>query len=438
MCPPESPVRGRRFSRLLRLCGAAAALLLSLPGWAGNGFNAYGTGARSMGMAGTDLAVPAGVLALAANPAGLDGVTRQEAAAYLESWWQPFEHRDNLGNTRAPANELGGIFGAGYARRLDTETPMWAGIALFAQGGTGFIYEDLQNQLGTRDEMSAMFGVFRLAPGIAWRPAETLTLAAALGINYSSARQKIFPQTSLPSGESSPGFQGFRLDGADGVSFNGKLGLLYRPTAAWTLALAYTSETEIRLKGGELTRNYDADGLGRVRYRNARLDGLAVPQELGFGAAYGATPRWTLSAEANWIDWSSAIGISTLHASGPDRDGVPADLRLDSAQQWRDQQVYAAAAEFQWTPQTQFRFGYNYGRNPIPPKNLNPLFNLISEHAVAAGLAHRRPSGWEWAGSLLYVPPKVVVYSNPSLGLGSRQRERFELIDLNLTLTRRW
>lgn len=423
------------MTRLYGALAPAAALLLvftAAPAGAGNGMNGYGTGARSMGMAGADLAIPNGIYSIATNPAGLGHIRGHEASAYIEPWWQPLRHSDDLGNDKEVNNTFAGIFGGGYAQTVDAEQRITVGVAAFAQGGTGFVYKNLKNAFGAPDEMSALFGVFRLAPAVSWRASDQLILGAILGINYSSAEQKFLPDTSIP------GFQGFSLDKADGFSFNGKLGLLYQPAPAWTLALSYTSRTPLKLEGGDLLMNHEADGLGRVRYRNASVSGLSLPAELGFGLAFAANDSWDLSAEINWLDWSRAARSSRLSADSPDRDGVPETVSLSSPLEWRDQYVVAIGAQHQWSPTTQLRFGYNYGRNPVPDRNLSPNFNLISEHAFAVGLGRSLTQFWQMDVSLLASPFRSERYSNPSLGLGTEQKERFAVFDINVTLTRRW
>lgn len=421
------------------VASAGVLLCMTAPAQAGNGMNGYGNGAQSMGMAGADLAIANGVYSIALNPAGLARIQGHEASGYLEPWWQPLKHSDDLGNREGVDNPVNAIAGGGYAQSIGAERRVIVGIAAFAQGGTGFVYKNLKNDFGTTDEISAIFGVFRLAPAIAWRATDRLSLGATLGINYSSAKQKYFPDTSVPANEFLPqGFQGFKLDKADGFSLNGKFGLLYQFAPAWTLALAYTSETKIKLEGGDLVMNYEADGLGRVRYRNAAVSGLSLPAEWGAGLSWAASDRWTLTAEINLLDWSNAVRRSRLSADSPDRDDVPGAVALDSALNWRDQQVIAVGAQHQWSPETQFRFGYNYGRNPVPDETLSPSFNLISEHAVGAGFGHRLNAFWQLDMSAVGSPFRTVRYSNPLLGLGTQQKERFAVFDINLTLTRRW
>ena len=92
---------------------------------------------------------------------------------------------------------------------------------MFIAGGYGTEYEDLQTAFGTTDEYAAIFGVTRLATGLGWQVTPQLSLGAAFNVSYASIRQKLYPKTS----NADAGFYGLRLDGADGVSYNARIGL---------------------------------------------------------------------------------------------------------------------------------------------------------------------------------------------------------------------
>ena len=117
---------------------------------------------------------------------------------------------------------------------------------------------------------------------------------------------------------------------------------------------------------------------------------------------------------------------------------MPAHVRFGSPLEFRDQYVVAVGVEYELNQNTRLRAGYNYGRNPVPDRNLGPTLNLVSEHFYGLGFSRLMGASWELATSFAFVPPVTERYSNPSLGLGSTQSERWAYVDLNLTLTRRW
>jgi hypothetical protein len=52
-------------------------------------------------------------------------------------------------------------------------------LGIFFQGGAGFAFEDVTTPAGDRGELSALFGTLKLAPGVAWRIDDTLSVGAA-------------------------------------------------------------------------------------------------------------------------------------------------------------------------------------------------------------------------------------------------------------------
>lgn len=186
---------------------------------AGNGLNDSGYGSESAGLAGADLAVARDTAATNTNPAGLTQIKGGKMDLLVEPFaYTGQRHRDRIGNDTGPDNMFGVILGGGYAQRI-RDTNLVAGVGLFAQGGIGFVYDDFANLFGERDDISAISGAFKLAPGLAWQVDERWSLGATLGILYSSSRQKVLPQTSTVN------FSGYRVDGLRGVSVNAKLGV---------------------------------------------------------------------------------------------------------------------------------------------------------------------------------------------------------------------
>ncbi len=422
-----------------RILLGASLGLACVSAMAGNGLNEYAFNGKAYGMAGADLAVSDDTSAFNINPSGLVQIDN----AALDIYFEPYinvsnRHTDTLGNKDKPDAPYGVVLGGGYAQRLK-DSKVVVGAGFFVQGGAGLAYPDLITPFGTRDDFSSKLGTFKIVPGIGWQASDALSLGASVGLSYSVGRQKVFPNTSFaaPNAESLP-FYGFRVDSLGGFSVNGKLGFQYRPDARWVIGGAYTSKSKIKLDDGTLKINYDAAGLGRVTYRDASQKGLAFAQEAGLGAAYRPNDRWRLIGEVNWVDWSSALKNSTLRASRPDNAQAPASLEFVSTLDWRDQYVIVVGAEYRLSDLTTLRAGYDYGRNPIPDDNLNPVLTVIGEHTVAAGFTRDLSGPWEFSVALLYQFYNKARYSNPESPFGPGSSESWDGVVGNITISRRW
>lgn len=396
---------------------------------AGNGLNDIGYGSESAGLAGADLAVARDTAATNTNPAGLTQIRGRKLDLLVEPFaYTGQRHKDRVGNDTGPDNILGVILGGGYAQRIK-DTNVVVGAGLFAQGGIGFVYEDFATPLGERDELSGLSGSFKIAPGLAWQVNERWSIGAALGVLYSSSRQKVLPKTSTPD------FSGYRVDGLRGVSVNAKVGVQYRPSPDWVLAAAYTSEAPIRLESGTVRVNNTGSGGGIVDYRSARQTGLAFGQELGVGALYRVNPRWSVVGEVNWLDWSAALRSTRLSAHDPDDPDAAPEFVVEAPLDWRDQYLVCLGSLYQWSAATEIRAGLSYVRNPVPKSSLSPTFAAVAESSITAGFAHELNPNWTFSATGIYQPPVTVKYESPLTGSSS---ERWGVSGFYFTLSRRW
>ena len=404
------------------------AMLLAAGVQAGNGLNDVGYGSESAGMAGADIAVARDTTALNSNPAGLTQIGGRVLDLFVEPYYLDSRHKDEFGNDDTPTNAAGSGIGGGYAQRL-AGTPLVVGVGMFFQGGSGFVYPDLQTAFGTRDELSSIFGSLKIAPGIAWQASEQLSLGAAIGLLYSTARQKVLYETSTAN------FSGSRIDGLAGFSANIKLGLQYRPDPDWVLALVYTSKAPLRLENGEMHVNNTGSGGGHVRYSDVSISGLAFAPEVAVGARWRASESLQLTAELSWLDWSSSMQSSTLRVGAADDPEAPALAPIVSPLNWDDQALLSIGGLWRFRPASEFIFGASYARQPIPSSSLGPTFALLGEASISAGLIHQLTPTWHFLGSATWQPPVTKHYSNPLFGKSS---ERWNAVALYLTLSRRW
>jgi len=405
---------------------------------AGNGLNMIGYGAESISMGGADIAVARDTSAINTNPAGLTDIPIKEiefntAAAFALD----VRHKDSLGNDESVANSPIGWGELGYAQPL-TSHPVTFGIGLFAQGGAGYDYHNLITPFGTRDEFSSLLRIAKLDIGSALMVNSRSSIGVSLTALYADLNQKIFPNTSIFNpGIPEQSFYGFELDGQQGMHIGYKLGVKLKVTDLITLGVVYTSKISLDMQGGRYISNLSATGLGKVNYRDVSVTGMNLPQELGLGAAMQADPALLVAVEVKWIDWSSALTTSTLTATNPDNPAAPAVQTLTSSMNWRNQIVMALGIAYKWSDDVVFRGGYNYGRDPIPDNNLNPLLAAISRQTITAGVGYRLTAKWQMDGGIEYSPKESIHYSNPSLPFGPDAEEVNEVLALHLRITYR-
>lgn len=418
-------------------CGLCLAGLACTPARANNGLDLIGFGAESAGMAGADIAVARDTTALNTNPAGLTQIRGRAldltaAAAYALD----VGHRDGYGNDARVSNHWIPIGNLGYAQSVSERLTI--GMGMFAQGGAGNVFRNINTAFGTKDELSSLFGAAKLTAGLGYRVDPKLSVGAAVSLIHAEARQKVFPNTSAFNAlDPAKSFFGLRLDRATANRAGLKLGVRYAASDALTLAATYTSKTPLPLSDGNLVVNLSAIGLGSVTYRDVRIEGLGFPQEVGLGAALqqGST-LW--SVKLAWLDWAGAMAASTLTASRPDDPLAPARLSQTQATEWKNQTVIAIGMAHTLDARTTLWAGYNYGRNPVPARNANPLLAAIAERHLTCGASRQIDDVWRFGGAVEYQPGAKLTYTNPALPFGPDAEERNRYIAFHAMLSRRW
>ena len=424
--------------------GVAVAVLALLclvpaPAHPTNGLNMIGFGAESVAMGGADLAVARDTSAMNTNPAGIARIPGSALDGYAAiAYPLSVAHRDQFGNDVEVSNRWAYLGGGGFTRRLGDGS--WTGgIGFFAQGGAGNVYKNVATAFGTTDEMSSLFRIGKVTPSVAYRVDESLTLGVSLQVVYADIQQKLFPETSFfdPADPAHP-FFGSEVKEMNGFGFGAKLGALYKVNDRVTLGAVYTTKMNLALDGGTVVANLSSVGLGKVTYRDARIDGMALPEEVGVGVSVRPVQPLLVAVKVAWIDWSGALETSTLRVENPDNPGAPPTLALPSTLNWRDQYVFAIGIAYDLTEKAILRAGYNYGRNPIPANSLNPLLAAITEHHATCGAGYAFSPKWQMSGAVEYAFNNAVTYDNPELPFGPGAEEENESIAAHVMLSTRW
>ncbi len=432
---------GHKFAGLGQrslLAAVAAACAAASSASANNGLSLTGFGTESVGMGGADVAVARDTSAINTNPAGLTRLGRSAFDGYFTSAFAiDIAHADRFGNDAQVDNSPLLLGGFGYAQPLGPA--LTVGVGLFAQGGTGNQFRALYTPFGGQDELSALFAIARLSPGLAWQATDRLSLGLAVPVTAARAKQRVFPSVSvLNPTDPSQSFFGSVTNDLSSVRLGVRAGLQYAATPELTLGAVYGSRTKLPLSGGQADVNLAALGLGTVHYGDVRLNGLGLPQEVGAGLAWQVTPRTLVAFDVTWYDWSGVLKTQTYTARDPDTPLAPAELQQTTRLDWKDQYVFALGVAHEATPAVTVYGGLNYGRNPIPNARTSALLSATGERHVTGGMRYRIDPAWSVSASLEYLLPIKVTYDNPELPFGPGTESRNSYLALTLMVSRRW
>lgn len=428
-----------RAGALRGACAAACFLLLSSSaGWATNGMEMIGYGAESSALGGADMAVVNGVSAMNINPAAITTIPHQVREYNLSLLLPNLHHHDTLGNTVSGKHKLFPLPSGGYLRHVEG-TPWFFGLGFFAQGGMGAEDDRLATAFGTVDQTYSNVRYLKVTPTFAYKLDEKSSLGLALNVGYSDAEFRLFPNTSFFSAgaDGTPGtpddaaFFGLNLTRASAFGYGCKLGYLRQVTDKLRVGVGWTSKSHLHYHGGDLYLNMTAMGLGVVRYQD-EINGFTWPERWDLGLAYRASPEWLVSFDYARLFWAKALRTVTVTGTDPSVVGAPATATIPFPFDWHNQTVWALGLSHRLNERITLRMGYNYGKQPVPPANLSPLFPAITERHLAAGVTlhkgrHAVHLAWEHAFD------HSVTYSNPNAPFGGGAVERHHQNTIHFT-----
>jgi long-chain fatty acid transport protein len=335
------------------------------------------------------------------NPAGLSSIERTKidlsaVAGFLHSSF------DNRANDRATLHDEGLLGSAAIAVPVG---PFRFGLGVNPDialrdrwhyrdtpGGA-----DGATTYGRQPQESEII-LLRTALGASWQVTPQFAVGASVGLLYNKNQLK----TSYAF-QSQPVLRTVKtlLDmETEGYGWNVQAGMLWKPLETLQLGLSYTTQAKIG-SDGRATGNAGVQlnnlGLGAARpdfAYDAEVTNV-FPQQFSFGVAWRATPKLTVSAQLDWINWQNAfdtLEVRLRNGNNRDLNGLVGSDKLDDniPLDWKDQFVIRAGVEYHLNDQWSLRAGYSYGRNPIPARTLMPLTAAIMEHTVSAGLGFKQ------------------------------------------------
>jgi long-chain fatty acid transport protein len=169
-----------------------------------------------------------------------------------------------------------------------------------------------------------------------------------------------------------------------GVGFN--VGLVAKPSDELSLGLSYRHRVTVDFTGDADFRHIPTGNsvLDQVVAANPLLQGqpplgtsITFPGILAGGAAYD-WPRWTVTADVVWFDWST---FDRLVLTFPDRPQLDQTVIEDYHDSWQ----FRAGAERRLGENWAVRGGYHYDQTPVPTASVSPLLPDQDRHGLALG-----------------------------------------------------
>ncbi|WP_084544998.1 OmpP1/FadL family transporter [Derxia gummosa] len=330
---------------------AIAAALAPQAARATNGYFQHGYGVKSLGAAGTGIALPQDSLAAATNPAGTALVgSRLDAGLTL---FTPDRGARIRGNGAGLDGDYDGndrrhflIPEFGYTRALSSDLSV--GLAVYGNGGMNTSYaRNPFGAIGGQGKAGVNLEQLFVTPSVAARVAPGQVLGAALVL----AHQRFSARGIGP-------FAGASQDGGAltdrGTDTSNGAGL----------KLGWTGELAPGLSLGASWSSKVQGSFGKYRGLFADNGGFDIPATWGVGLAWKPAPAWTLAA-----DWQH-IGYGDVGSVGNPLSRLFAGRPLGGADGpgfgWRDVRVVKLGVLNEVVPGLVLRAGYSHASQPVP------------------------------------------------------------------------
>lgn len=269
----------------------------------------------------------------------------------------------------------------------------WKGEDLLGFNGPPVIptpYGNVNNPYATHElEWMSKLGVIDISPAVSFQISEKLALGLAANIYYGMLELKrgtdmmtLFNPQAF--GTPTPGEDGM-LDTQNeievsGLGYGGAFGLMYKASDMFNVGLSVRTPVKIAFEGdGELA----LPGLDTF---DVELD-LEYPVWVGGGIAFMPNDRITLTADAQYSNWSSLEKVK-VKLMMPDAFGGETEDEL--VLNWKNATQFRFGMEYQATDCMAIRGGYYTDPAPAPDETLTILFPSGNYSVLTGGFGYAR------------------------------------------------
>lgn len=233
--------------------------------------------------------------------------------------------------------------------------------------------------------------VLSLSPVVSFRPIPELAISAGFVYNFAEVLiERKNPQTPF-AGDAT-----IRLEGDDKAAFGYNLGLMYKPTDKLTLGLSYHSQV-----------NYDFQGTATSKGAQQLIDAkrlpmgdikaeLTTPFNLAFGVAYQLFDELLLSADFQYVGWSS---YDTLGVDFVD----PAYTDVASPRLYEDSYYLRFGLDYSLNQDLSLQGGIYFDKRPVPVEYLNPSLPETDRVGFSIGAEYKLLNNLALRGSYLFI-----------------------------------
>lgn len=265
-----------------------------------------------------------------------------------------------------------------------------------------------ENWIGKYLALKTTLMTFTVSPVVTYSPVKSISLSA--GFVYSFANVEITRKSQLSTILANDAY--VDLTGDDSFAYGFNAGIMFKPTDFLSIGASYHSEVKYDFKGTAVT-------VGPYQLAASLPNGditaeLTTPQNIAVGIAVDVTKRLKVSADYQFVGWSS-YDVLAVDFANPEFEDIA------SPRNYKDAYIVRLGAGYQMNDQINLMGGVYFDKNPVSTAYLNPTLPEADRLGLSFGIEAKLFEDLSITGSYLFIRAKQVtvtdseeIYSEPS------------------------
>jgi len=265
-----------------------------------------------------------------------------------------------------------------------------------------------ENWIGKYLALKTTLMTFTVSPVVTYSPVKSISLSA--GFVYSFANVEITRKSQLSTILANDAY--VDLTGDDSFAYGFNAGIMFKPTDFLSIGASYHSEVKYDFKGTAVT--VGPDQLAASLPNGDITAELTTPQNIAVGIAVDVTKRLKVSADYQFVGWSS-YDVLAVDFANPDFEDIA------SPRNYKDAYIVRVGAGYQMNDQINLMGGVYFDKNPVSTAYLNPTLPEADRLGLSFGIEAKLFEDLSITGSYLFIRAKQVtvtdseeIYSEPS------------------------
>ncbi|MFZ1281039.1 MAG: outer membrane protein transport protein, partial [Ignavibacteriaceae bacterium] len=260
------------------------------------------------------------------------------------------------------------------------------------------------NWVGKYLAVETSLQTFIVTPVISYKPIESLAISA--GFVYSFADVAIKRKGFITEDQGDPAIFNsdafVSLEGDDMFAYGFNAGIMFKPTKCLSIGASYHSEVKYEFEGTATTVGPE---LLAASLPHGKITAeLTTPQNIAGGIAIDFSEKFKLSADFQYVGWSSYEKLEVIFTETGDTSTSP---RL-----YDDSYIIRLGANYKPTEKLSFMGGVYYDKNPVSSTHLNPSLPESNRIGLSFGIEAQIFENLSVQGSYLFIRGKQLTITD--------------------------